>query len=93
LFWTHTALADLDNIHRYIAQDSLFYADSFCLEILDAVDQIEKFPKIGRKVPEWNEDRTREVVVKDYRVVYQASMLRIEILTTIHGAKLLKRES
>lgn len=92
IVWTKTAIADLDNIHHYIAQDSLFYADTFCLEILQTVEQLEKFPKIGRKVPEWNEDKIRELVVSDYRIIYEIHMLRIEILTVIHGAKLLKRD-
>ena len=91
IIWADAAVEDLDNIHNYIAQDSPFYADALCLEILQAVDQLEKFPKVGRKVPEFNEDKTREIIVNDYRIIYEIKAFSVEILTVIHGARLLKK--
>ncbi len=91
IIWAEAAVVDLDNIHHYIAQDSLFYANTFCFDILQAIDRLEKFPKLGRKVPEFNEDKILEIIVNDYRVIYEIHMFRIEILTIIHGARLLKR--
>ena len=91
LLWTEPALADLDNIHDYIAQDSPFYADVLCLEIIQGVEKIVGFPKIGRRVPEYNDEHTREIIVSDYRVVYEFAGTKIIILTVIHGSKLLKK--
>ena len=91
IIWAETAIADLENIHNYIAQDSPFYADTLCLEIIQAIDPLEKHPKLGRIVPEFKEENARELIVNDYRIIYEITIFKINILTIIHGAKLLKR--
>ena len=92
IIWAQTALIDLENLHDYISQDSSFYADVLCSEILQAIDRLEKFPQLGRKVPEYNDDITREIIVNDYRIIYEITIFRVNILTIIHGARLLKKE-
>ena len=90
IIWTDVAVEDLQNIHDYIAQDSLYYAEVLCAEIVLRVDQLLSFPKIGRSVPEYKDDLTREIIVNDYRVIYELVGNKINILVIIHGAKLLE---
>lgn len=67
---TGPAIDDLEAIHEYISRDSAVYADAMIRQILTAIDQLEKFPKIGRMVPELEDPETRELIVRNYRVIY-----------------------
>ena len=87
LFWSEPALADLDSIHNFIAIDSAVYADAVVLEILDAVERLIEFPESGRFVPELDSVETRELIVGNYRVMYEVSAADINILTVLHGAR------
>jgi len=40
-------------------------------------------------IPEWGDESLREVYVHRYRLMYRVREDRIEILTVIHGARLL----
>jgi len=88
IVWTDPAIADLENIRSYIAQDSSIYADALLLEFFNAVDHLEHFPKSGRTVPELDEKDTRELIVGNYRIVYDIVNLEVRILGVLHGARL-----
>ena len=50
--WTAQSLEDIDKIATYIAKDSLRYAEIQVVELLESATYLQKFPKIGRIVPE-----------------------------------------
>jgi hypothetical protein len=50
--WSEEAEDDLDDILSYLSKSSIQYAESFFQGINEAIENIAKFPKIGRKVPE-----------------------------------------
>jgi toxin ParE1/3/4 len=52
--WTQPALDDLTSIKNYIVKDSPFYARRFIERLFEAAEILEKFPELGRKVPEAN---------------------------------------
>lgn len=87
VLWTAPAVSDLDSIREYIARDSEVYADSVLSEIFDAVDQLTAYAESGRVVPELNEKQTRELIVGNYRVMYDIRADTIRILTVLHGAR------
>ena len=60
--WTEPAVNDLESISNYIGRDSEINAASFIEKILKAVEKLENFPKIGRKVPEANDPNIRELI-------------------------------
>lgn len=45
---------------------------------------LSDLPEQGRVVPEWNEPAVREVMYDPYRVIYEVSEDRVEILTLSH---------
>lgn len=45
------------------------------------------FPKSGRIVPELGDGKTREVIVTNYRVMYEVESDAVIILTVLHGAR------
>ncbi len=89
IVWTETAVSDLDNIYSYVAKDSKTYARVTILEFFEKVEQLEFFPKSGRVVPEFKKENTRELLINNYRIIYDISGSTIKILTIIHGARLL----
>lgn len=90
LIWTEIAIEDLKLIHEYISRDSPLYADSFVEKIINRVDQLEKFPKSGRVVPEFNSVDIRELIEGNYRIIYQISSNQISIVRIHHSARQLK---
>ena len=51
---------------------------------------LEKHPKIGRIVPEFNTENIRELINGSYRIVYSIkSQHQIDVLTIHHSARLL----
>ena len=86
VFWTKFALADLDQIQDFIAQDSPISAYRLAVDIVERTDRLlAENPFAGRqgRVPE-----TRELVLSrsSYIMVYRVSH-RVEILAVVHGAR------
>lgn len=82
--WSIPAKQDLKEIYDYIARDSKYYAEKVSQGIVEKSELLHKFPKIGRVVPEIGEANIREVIVYSYRLIYEVSSDKIEILTLIH---------
>jgi Plasmid stabilisation system protein. len=58
--------------------------------IFDASERLAEFPESGRIVPEVGRTEVREVLVGKYRLMYLLLPDEVEVLTVIHGARLLK---
>jgi toxin ParE1/3/4 len=85
--WTDTAEKHLDAIHAYIALDSPEYAKRMVDRITGRSQQIADFPFSGRKVPEYNLEKIREVIEGSYRIIYHIKPDQIDVLAVIHGAR------
>lgn len=82
--WTKHALVQLRHIHNYIAQDSPFYAKRVSNALVRKTFVLEELPRIGRVVPELNEENVRELSLYSYRILYQIKATHIDILAVIH---------
>ena len=87
ILWTEPARDDLRNLHGYIARDSEVYASSFVQRIILAADRLSDFPRLGRVVPEADQETIRELLYHNYRIIYRIKSELIEILTVIHGRR------
>jgi plasmid stabilization system protein ParE len=85
--WTDPAIDSLRNLHGYIAKDSEVYASSFVQRMILAVEKLTDFPRLGRVVPEADEETIRELLYHNYRIIYRVKSELIEILTVIHGRR------
>ena len=90
--WHPEAYNELRAIAEYISRDSEAYARGVVTRIVEAADDLERFPLIGRRVPEWDDDAIRERIVGNYRLIYRARDEYVLILSIIHGARLLPDE-
>jgi addiction module RelE/StbE family toxin len=87
IVWTEPAVEDLHELHAYIARDSEMYASGFVERIILAAERLVTHPKVGRVVPEANDEDIRELLLQRYRIVYRVKGELIEILGVIHGAR------
>lgn len=88
--WSQTALDDIEAITAYIFKDSPFYAKAVTEKLLSVAEGIAAFPQIGRVVPELNQAHIRERFVYSYRLIYEIRLTQIEVLTVVHGRRLLE---
>jgi addiction module RelE/StbE family toxin len=92
--WTFQARDDLRNIADYISKDSVQYAKIQTLRIKSRTKILTKHPKIGRVVPEIENQAIRELIFGNYRIIYKViSTNRIDILTIHHSARDLSKRN
>jgi toxin ParE1/3/4 len=90
--WTLGARQDFEELVSYVAQDSSVYAAILAERILAAVDRLEKFPRLGRIVPEYADPSLRELIVGNYRLVYRLRGSRIGLISIAHASRDLLRK-
>ena len=83
LIWTNEALKRLSEIDDYIAQDSVARAKNFIAKIIRHASSLTTYPEKGRIVPEFNSPNIREIIYKNYRIVYRLHKGQIQILTSL----------
>ena len=82
--WTDHAKAQLRHIHDYIAQDSPIYAKRVTDSLVRKTLGLAQLPRIGRVVPELNEETVREIPLYSYRIRYEIKPEHIDVLAVIH---------
>ena len=87
LEWAGPALQDIRNLKEYISKDSEVYAQRFVEKIFDAVEKLRHAPRIGRRVPEAEDESIRELLFRSYRLIYRLEPERVVMLAVIHGAR------
>jgi toxin ParE1/3/4 len=92
LFWTKEALLRLQDIEEYISRDNPVVATEFVDKLISIAETIVDYPEKGRIVPELSLENIRELIHKNYRIVYLLKKNSIDILTVFEGHQLLKKE-
>lgn len=88
IVWSPQAIADVESIKAYISRDSEHYATLVVDRIIAAVERLDAFPESGRVVPEIGDASIREVLWRNYRIVYRLAGSSVEVVTVFHGAML-----
>ena len=89
VIWTEPAVADLEAAVGSVAGEHPATAEALRVELLESVEILARFPRIG---PVYGRDRTgraREIICRHYRIFYRVQELRgrVEILSVWHGAR------
>jgi len=87
--WSRRAIADVEAIAEYIAADSPSYAGAVVRRIVELTRNLSRFPRSGRKVPEFDDDAIREVFAYSYRVIYRIEAEQVVIAAVVHGKRLI----
>jgi toxin ParE1/3/4 len=90
VYWTETAIQQLSNLYTYLCQTSPPYAQRTIDRLTRRSQQIATFPNSGRVVPEFDNDRIREIIEGKYRIIYTIQANQIEVLAVLHGAQSLE---
>jgi plasmid stabilization system protein ParE len=79
---------DIREIFDYLSEFSLNAADVQVGRILDKIELLKQFPRLGRVVEHFGNQRLRELPINPYVVAYYiVSDARIDILSIHHSAK------
>jgi len=90
LLWTKEATTRLREIDEYISRDNPVSAADFVDKIITLAETLVDHPKKGRVVPELSLKNIRELLYKNYRIVYLVKKNSIDVLTVFEGHQLLK---
>lgn len=89
--WSQVAGDNLVDIEEFIARDSPERAVRFVDALIDHAELIlADNPRSGRTVPEIGYPDIRELIYREYRIVYRLNGDRIEILTVFEGHRQLR---
>jgi addiction module RelE/StbE family toxin len=91
LRWTERALGDLVDIGRHIARDKKSAARRWVERLRRSARAAARQPLAGRIVPEVGREDVREVLVGNYRIVYEVQKTEIRVLTVFEGHRQLPR--
>lgn len=67
------------------ARDNPLAALEFISYLIDRAESIVENPKMGRIVPEINASDIREIIARNYRIVYRLKDQDIQILTVFES--------
>ena len=87
--WTESASDDLAEIAAHIAKDSEFYAATIVREVVSAARSLTVLSERGRMVREYRDPAIRQLLVRDYRLLYQTTDSSVYVLRILHGARML----
>lgn len=88
--WSAETLAQLEEIHFYISQESIPLASRYTEKIIKAIERLTTFPHIGHIASGFSHYRPslREFLVEEYRIIYQVNEKEIVLITLLHQKRL-----
>lgn len=87
--WSSQARKDLEALSDHLREVAPAYAERFEEQVFEATRRLEVFPRSGRVIPEAEEEQLREVIYRDYRIMYHVSEADDEVLTltVLHSSR------
>ena len=82
---------DLEDIADYIAKDSTRFAKITIDGLIKEALRLEINSLIGRIVPEVNDEKFREIIKGNYRIIYNYDDIKVNILTVHHSSRDLRK--
>jgi len=71
VIWTIKAVEQVEQIGSFIEKDSAFQARRVVQLIIKETRKLKEHARIGKMIPEVQEDRYRELRVFSYRILYK----------------------
>jgi plasmid stabilization system protein ParE len=89
IIWSPLAIDRVSEIATYIAQENPTAAEKWVDTVFRRVGDLQGFPESGRVVPETENKAIRELIYRNYRLIYRLEEKRISVLTVRHGKQIL----
>lgn len=87
VIWADPAKSDLRAVHDFIASGSKYYAKKVVRDIVEKTNVLEEYSRIGRKVPEIDDENMQEIFVYSYRILYEIKSDNVYVIGIIHGRR------
>ena len=81
------AALDLEEIWDFIARDNPDAADKVVAEILGCLDQLVRFPNLGRQRPDLTSRPLRFSLVREYLIAYAPEERPLWVVAVVHGRR------
>ncbi len=91
--WTKESLRNIQEIEDFISQDNPNAANKLVDKLISLVEDLRELPEKGRIVPELSMNQIREILYKNYRIIYLTKKNSINIITVFEGHKLLDKDN
>ena len=91
VIWSPLALEKVRGIAEYIALDNDIAARKWVNDIFDKAEGIGDFPESGRLVPELRNQKYREIIFGNYRIIYSVTT-EVKVLTVRNCRQLLSSD-
>lgn len=78
--WSPSAASDYESLIYYYENNSPKFAQNFAKKIFYIIENLTQFPKMGRIVPESGNPDVREIVYRNFRIIYRLKKEIIEIV-------------
>ncbi len=85
--WRPQALRDLEAIEAYYEEVAPDFAPLFVAGVFEATARLGTLPRMGRVVPEIGDDSIRELIYRQYRIIYVVVGETAEVLTLYPSAR------
>lgn len=90
--WTDAAARRIEAIHGFVAMDDPAAARRLATELVALGESLRTMPHRGRRVPELPDPAIRELILRNYRLVYRVQRSAVEILTVFEAHRLFPAE-
>ena len=71
VIWSAIVRKDLRNIATYLAEDRRSLVAEYYLQLIEFAESAGDFPRLGRVVPELENENVREILRSPYRIIYE----------------------
>jgi addiction module RelE/StbE family toxin len=89
VIWTIKAVEQVEQIGSFIEKDSPLQARRVVQRVIKETRKLKIHPRIGKMIPEVQQDQYRELRVFSYRILYKIiDENRIAIVGVVHGRRL-----
>lgn len=86
--WSTLSVGDLKEIFEYISRDSKRYATIQLVRLRAKAKILKDYPLAGKIVEEYADERFRELIEGNYRIIYKiVSSTQVDIITVHHSSR------
>ncbi len=90
IFISNSAFNDLESIKEHYEEEGVPHiGEQYVISIINHIQTLSDNPDIGRKVPEFDEEKIRELIHPPFRVVYLREKSSIHIIRVWRSERLL----
>ncbi len=94
VFFSESALSDLEEIIKHYSDEGVPHiGKAFVASIVKGTETLPKNPDIGRMVPEFQDQKIRDLIHPPFRLVYLRESKSIHVVRVWRSERLLKLEN